>query len=242
METNGLKKLWTECFGNEDGWVDAFLQTAFCPGQVRTLDRQGAPAAALSWMEVTCEGQKMAYLYAIATHPDHRRQGLCRELMARTHGELAERGYAGTILVPADARLRQMYAEMGYGNFGGLREISAKATDPIPLRALSAEEYAALRREFLPAGGVVQESGAIAYLAQSARFYRGAEFLLAAALEEDRLFGVELLGNPDSAGGILAALGYEKGVFRMPGEKPFAMFRPLRRDARTPGYFGLAFE
>ena len=44
-------------------------------------------------------------------------------------------------------------------------------------------------------------------------------------------------------GGILGALGYEQGIFRIPGnDVPFAMFRPLQPGARKPGYFGLAFE
>lgn len=240
METRAL---WELCFGNEGGWIDAFLETAFDPQHTRILTRLGRAAAALTWMDAECEGRKLAYLYAIATHPDFRGQGLCRELMTQTHRELAQMGYVGTVLVPADAGLRQMYRKMGYENFGGLREFSVAAGKPVPLREVTAAEYAALRRKFLPAGGVVQESGAEAYLAESASLYAGDGFLLAAMPEQDGLFGVELLGNPERAGGILGTLGYEQGIFRTPGnDQPFAMFRPLGADTWTPGYFGLAFE
>ena len=152
METNALKTLWTECFGNEDRWIDTFLRTAFDPAHLRMLTRQDRPAAALVWMDAFCGGRKLAYLYGIATHPDFRGQGLCRELMTRTHRELARLGYAGTILVPADSGLRQMYKNMGYENFGGIRKIPAQADDPISVRKISPEEYASLRREYLPAG------------------------------------------------------------------------------------------
>lgn len=242
MEMCGLRTLWTECFGNEDGWIDAFVETAFDPAHVCGLNRQGRTAAALCWMDVFCEGRKLAYLYAIATAPEFRGQGLCRELMALTHRELARQDYAGSLLVPADAGLRQMYGKMGYVNFGGLREVCVKADDPVSVRRISAPEYAALRREYLPRGGVVQEAGAETYLAACADLYAGQDFLLAATREGERLFGLELLGNAARAGAISGALGCRQGTFRTPGDKPFAMFRPLTQASWTPGYFGLAFE
>ena len=238
METDALRTLWTECFGNEENWIDAFLRTAFDPAHVCCLTRQGRLAAGLCWMDVTCEGRKLAYLYAIATDPEFRHQGLCRELMEKTHGHLARQGYAGAILVPGSEGLRQMYEKMNYVNCGGMCRFSAKAGKPIPIRRLSPEEYAALRREYLPTGGVVQENGAMEFLASGAATYAGADFLLAMAGD----FGLELLGNPDAAPGILGTLGLENGSFRVPGEEPFAMFRGLTGDDWLPGYFGLAFE
>lgn len=238
METDALRRLWTECFGNEENWIDVFFQTAFDPTHVCCLRRQGRLAAALCWMDTYCQGRPLAYLYAIATDPEHRRQGLCRELMGKTHDLLARQGYAGAILVPGDEGLRQMYGKMNYVNFGGIRRFCAEAGEPIPIRRLSPEEYAAARREYLPAGGVVQENGAVEFLASGAELYVGADFLLAMAGD----VGLELLGNAHGAPGILGALGLESGSFRTPGEEPFAMFRSLTGEDWQPGYFGLAFE
>lgn len=238
METDALRTLWTECFGNEENWIDVFFQTAFDPTHVCCLTRRGQLAAALCWMDTYCQGRKLAYLYAIATTPAHRRQGLCRELMGKTHDHLARQGYAGAILVPGDEGLRQMYGKMNYVNFGGIRRFCAEAGEPIPIRRLSPEEYAALRREYLPAGGVMQENGAMEFLASAAELYVGADFLLAMAGD----VGLELLGNAHGASGILGALGLERGSFRTPGEEPFAMFRSLTGEDWQPGYFGLAFE
>lgn len=238
METLALRALWTECFGNEEGWLDCFFDTAFDSRHVCVLIRRGQLAAALCWMDAYCDGRKLAYLYAIATDPGCRHQGLCRELMGLTHETLSTQDYAGTILVPADAGLRQMYGNMGYENFGGIREIPVGAGEPCDLRQISPEEYAALRREYLPKGGVIQEKGAVEYLAAGAKLYAGADFLLAMS----GVFGVELLGNPGAAPGILAALGRKEGTFRVPGDRPFAMFHSLTGDDWMPGYFGLAFE
>ena len=238
METDALRTLWTECFGNEENWIDVFFQTAFDPTHVCCLTRRGQLAAALCWMDTYCQGRPLAYLYAIATAPAHRHQGLCRELMGKTHDLLARQGYAGAILVPGDEGLRQMYGKMNYVNFGGIRRFCAEAGEPIPIRRLSPEEYTALRREYLPAGGVIQENGAVEFLASAAELYVGADFLLAMAGD----VGLELLGNAHGAPGILGALGLERGSFRVPGEEPFAMFRSLTGEDWQPGYFGLAFE
>ena len=238
METDALRTLWTECFGNEENWIDVFFQTAFDPTHACCLTRRGQLAAALCWMDTYCQGRPLAYLYAIATAPEHRRQGLCRELMGKTHDLLARQGYAGAILVPGDEGLRQMYGKMNYVNFGGIRRFCAEAGEPIPIRRLSPEEYTALRREYLPAGGVIQENGAMEFLASAAELYVGADFLLAMAGD----VGLELLGNAHGASGILGALGLERGSFRTPGEEPFAMFRSLTGEDWQPGYFGLAFE
>ena len=238
MEIPALRTLWIECFGNAEGWIDSLFATAFDSDHVCGLNRQGRLAAALCWMDVSCQGRKLAYLYAIATAAEFRRQGLCRELMGLAHERLWEQSYAGAILVPADAGLGRMYGKMNYVNFGGIREITARAGKPCSIRQISPEEYAAARREYLPAGGVVQENGAIAYLAVGAKLYAGADFLLAMSGD----FGVELLGNTGAASGIVGALGLQEGTFRTPGDRPFAMFRPLTRDGWTPGYFGLAFE
>ena len=238
METDALRTLWTECFGNEENWIDVFFQTAFDPTHVCCLTRRGQLAAALCWMDTYCQGRPLAYLYAIATAPAHRRQGLCRELMGKAHDHLARQGYAGAILVPGDEGLRQMYGKMNYVNFGGIRRFCAEAGEPIPIRRLSPEEYTALRREYLPAGGVIQENGAMEFLASAAELYVGADFLLAMAGD----VGLELLGNAHGASGILGALGLERGSFRTPGEEPFAMFRSLTGEDWQPGYFGLAFE
>ena len=237
MEKTMWKALWSAAFG-DNGWIDSFFRTAYRPENTLAIFREGQLAAGLAWMDVTCEGRRLAYLYAVATAPEYRHQGLCRELMAKTQEVLTSRGYDGSVLVPADDGLRRMYAGMGYRNFGGVENLTLPAGAPVPLWEVTPQEYAALRRNYLPVGGIVQEDGAIEYLAQSARLCAGDGFLLAAAEDEP----MELLGATSPAAGILGALGKGLGTFRLPGAAPFAMFRPICNDSWTPAYFGLAFE
>lgn len=237
MEKTMWKALWAAVFG-DDGWIDSFFRTAFREENTLAIFREGQLAAGLAWMQTSCQGRKLAYLYAVATAPEYRHQGLCRELMANAQETLAARGYAGSVLVPADDGLRRMYAAMGYRNFGGVENLTLPAGASVPLWEVTPEEYAALRRKYLPVGGIVQEDGAIEYLAESAKLYAGNGFLLTATEDEP----MELLGDASQAAGILGALEKDRGVFRLPGTAPFAMFRPICDDSWTPAYFGLAFE
>lgn len=241
---NELLSLWKDIFGEHDGFWEMFLETGFAPGHCRTILREERLAAALYWFDVSCEDQRMAYLYAVATHPDFRGRGLCRALMADTETHLKANGYTGILLVPEKEGLRRMYAKMGYRNCTAVSEFTCTAGDSAAaVRQVSLEEYAALRRTLLPPGGVVQEGESLSFLAVQAQLYAGEGILLAAWQEEGFLHTMELLGDPGAAPGILNALGFPEGDFRTPGEgKPFAMFKPLTADAARPRYFGFAFD
>lgn len=239
-----LLTLWREAFGEWNHFWEMFLETAFSPDRCRCITEDGQVTAALTWLDCSCEGQKLAYLYAVVTHPDHRGRGLCRKLLAWVHEDLREQEYAAALLVPAEPGLREMYRKLGYEPGTRVSEFACEARgETMTLRAVGTEEYAALRRQFLPEGGIIQEGENLTFLAQQAQFYAGADCLLAAWQEEETLNAMELLGNRDTAPRILRTLGCKKGSFRCPGEeKEFAMFHPLQKDAMVPGYFGFAFD
>lgn len=239
-----LRTVWKECFGDSDEFLDSFFSTGFSPSHCRCLTVEGRVAAVLYWFDVSCKGKRMAYLYAVATAPAFRKQGLCRRLMKDTHAHLSLRGYSGILLVPDGEALSRMYAGMGYQPGTTIHEfVCAAGDEPVPMYRIDREEYARLRRIYLPEGGVVQEGENLAFLEKQANFYAGLGFVLAARQEEDHLLGLELLGNSDAAPGILLALGKPYGKFRIPGKgEPFAMFLPLKENAPVPEYFGLAFD
>lgn len=239
-----LRQLWQLAFGDSDSALDQFFCTAYSPRRCRCITIDGQVAAALYWFDASYDGQKYAYLYAVATHPAFRSRGLCRKLMESTHALLAKHGYAGVLLKPNGEALRTMYAKMGYRDCSTVSEFACAACGtPADIRLICKAEYGRLRRTFLPPGSVIQEAENLDYLAAYARLYTGKGFLLAATAEGETLQGIELLGSASAAPGILTALGYARGCFRTPGtDIPFAMFCPLRADARSPAYFGLAFD
>lgn len=238
------RAIWQEAFGDTDAFLDSFFRTAYSPDRCLCVLDGDRIAAILYWIDCELKGQTLAYIYAVVTDPSYRGRGLCRMLMEETHALLKKRHYSGAILVPQKESLRKMYAGMGYRNAGGLTEFSCSAAGlPVSLQAIGPAEFAARRKDLIPADGILQEGCGLAFLAEQLQFYAGRDFLLAAFAEKDVLHGVELLGRRDAAPGILQALGCPKGHFRMPGnEKPFSMFHPLSDDAIVPEYLGFAFD
>ena len=243
VEIPQLLQLWKEVFGEYDGFWELFRNIAFLPDHCRCITENGQVIAGLYWFDCRCGKDKIAYIYAVVTDPAHRGRGLCRALMESTHDLLRCRGYAGAVLVPQQEGLRAMYAGMGYRNCGGLQEITCAAgEDPIAVQAIGPAEFAALRRTLLPPHSVLQEGHSLDFLARQLQFYRGSGFLLAAFAENGILQGMELLGDPSAAPAITAALGCREGRFRIPGDRPFAMFHPLAEGCNAPDYFGFAFD
>ena len=239
-----LRRLWKEAFGDGDAFLDLYFSTAFSPDRCRCVLEEEAVLAALYWFDVEWEGRKTAYLYAVATDPAHQGKGLCRRLMADTPRHLEQSGYALALLVPQDEPLRKMYRRMGYEDITTVTEFTAPPEETeLPMHRLTAPEYEARRKDFLPPGGVIQSGVSIRFLAGMALFFEGCGWLAALTLEGDTLRCLELLGDPDAAYGITAAFGCREGSFRIPGaDKSFAQGLKLKPDCHFPSYFGLAFD
>ena len=235
-----LKALWAEAFGDEESFIDLFFATGFSPERCRCMTENGEVSAALYWFDCEAEGRKLAYLYAVATAKVHQGKGLCRALMEGAHALLREQGYSGAVLVPGEPGLFSMYAKMGYTPINCVDRFSCAASGSCALRPATPEVYAAARDKLLPPGGVQQEMG-LSFLAGYTELYIGTDFTLAGSRSGGNFTAMELLGNRSAAPAILGALGMEKGTFRIPGNKPFAMYHPLS-DAPAPTYFGLAFD
>ena len=233
QQLSQLRQLWQSAFHDDDAYMDMFFEVAFASARCRGVTQDGQVAAALYWFDCRLEGRPIAYLFAVATGKKFRRQGLCRRLMEDTHRLLKELGYCGSVLVPGDVGLFAMYFSMGYLTCSNISTFRCdRGGVPAKLRPLEPAEYAALRRQYLPEGGVIQENEALALL--KGGLYAGEDFLYAD--------GQELLGNTDAAPAILAALGRNSDTFRTPGnDRPFAMFRAIG-GTKPPKYFGLALD
>ncbi len=240
-----LRTLWKEAFGDSDAFLDIFFRTAFHPNRCLCNFDGDYATAALYWFDCSCEGKKIAYIYAVATAKSYRGKGLCRKLMADTHTHLTSLGYDGALLVPGSTQLFEMYEKMGYTTCTSIREFHCEAVaEDLLLCEIDKYEYAHLRTFLLPAGSVIQEHENLDFLESVAKFYMGHGFLLAAREEEKTLFAYELLGDKSHAPAIVHTLGLSDGVFRAPGgTRPFAMYYALTDSGMTPpNYFGFAFD
>lgn len=240
-----MRRLWQEAFGDTEEFLDIFGKTAFDVNRSRIVVADGNVAAALYWFDCLHMERRIAYVYAIATAEAYRGRGICHALMENTQRHLMKLGYEGAVLVPGSEGLFRFYESMGYLTCSTIKEFSCPAgAEEVPLRPIDIEEYAKFRRRLLPEGGVVQENENLVFLRAQAQLYAGSGFLLTVRQENDKLFGVELLGDETKAAGILKALACAQGTFRVPGEgKPFAMYHSFTGNALpAPTYFGLAFD
>jgi ribosomal protein S18 acetylase RimI-like enzyme len=239
-----LQALWKEAFSDSEEFLALFFSTGFSPARCMAAWQEEELAAALYWFDCEANGQKIAYLYAIATAKRFRRQGICRALMEAVHCHLQQKGYVGALLVPETPALAQYYRRIGYCTATAISEFSAcRADAPLLLRQIDAKEYAALRQAFLPLGSVLQEGENLDFLAGNTQFYSGENLLLAVQTGSNGMFVPEFLGDPACAPGVLATLGAANGTFRTPGsQKPFAMFLPLAAGVSKPQYFAFAFD
>ena len=238
-----LRQLWKEAFGDTDTFLDSFFSLAFAPERCRCITLGDTVPSALYWFDCTCRGEKWAYLYAVATAETERGKGLCRALMTQTHAHLKMQGYRGTVLVPATAGLRKMYAGMGYLPGTTVAEVTCTSGgQSVELELLDGEEYRRRRAEMVPADAVLHEDAFMALLQAQYGLFGGEGVLLAAWMEDGVLYAEEFLGDPAAAPGVVRALGAETGSFRVPGgEKEFAMYCPLTAPCPRPGYFGISF-
>lgn len=239
MITDKLRSLWKIVFGDSDAFLDAFFTIAYSPDRCRYLTAGEDVVSALYWFDCQYEGGKLAYIYAVATDPNHRGKGLASRLIHETHDHLKKLGYAGAVLKPAKG-LFPFYERLGYTTSGYIHHFIAQADEPAPLKEVSATEFGQLRRKYLPQNGVRQEDITLDFLHSFAHFYDAHDALVCACPQENIIF--EYLGNPQLAPGILGALGITEAEIPTIGQEiPHTMFCPLN-CTKIPGYLGITLE
>ena len=239
-----LRALFAEAFDESDAFLDDFFKIGFSPERALAIFEVEEPVSALYTFDVECQGEKMAYLYAISTRRDMQGKGLARTLIKEAHTRLESLGYSSTILVPASPTLFNYYRRIGYIDACGICEQSyLPSGSSLPLRRIGLNEFLESRRKMLPGCAVVEEGPLAELLANHAEFYTGEGILLTAKRDGSRLFGVELLGNESLAPRILTSLECSEGKFRTIGSsRPFAMYYPLKKNVSIPTHFGITLD
>lgn len=238
-----LKELWADAFGDSGSFVELFFSTAFSPDRSMVLTQDAGIAAALYWIDCNVNGIPLAYLYAVATFTGQQGRGFASRLMEHTHRYLAAQGYGGVILSPGDDGLYEFYSRFGYRVCSHHREFYAQPGLPAAMAQISAAEYSALRRCYLPENSVCYGSAGLAFLQGQARLYRGPDFVCAVSTYDSGTI-LELLGDPQAAPGIAAGLGGGNWLIRTPGqEEPCAMALALNANALPEEmYLGFSFD
>lgn len=237
-----LRSLWKEAFGDSEAFMDDFFSVAYDQSRCRSIRKDGKTVSALYWFDVDMGSHKMAYLYGVATLSQYRGQGIAAYLIEKTCKQLQEKGYSGVLLVPGSEQLFEYYRRLGFFACTTIDERTCVAQDSMLLRPVNKEEYAMLRRQLLPYRGVEQEGAFLELLERQYSLFAGDGFLLCAAVNGDKAFIPEFLGDECMLPAVIGGLGVQSARVRMPGQgRSFSMYRPLNCNA-PPLYFGLAMD
>ena len=146
--------LYSECRALYDlafpGEPEAFTKALFdryFPDHARVICENGHPVSMLfsipSPIQLENGTLDARYLYAVATHPDHRDKGLAKQMLA------AEAAAHPVFLRPMSPSLFDFYAKAGYTPLSPVSCLSGEATTPAGReRILTAAAYLTLRDEF----------------------------------------------------------------------------------------------
>lgn len=156
------RELWKLAFGDSDSYIDNFYNTYYRPERVVVLEEGGAVRSMTAWFDTTfvVPGQgeyRAAYLYAVATHPDCRGQGLAGKLLAGADEYFRSLGIPAVTTVPAEPSLHNFFGANGFrecfrvlGTYLERRELEQVSLPPLGLfRPATPEEYGRVREEFL---------------------------------------------------------------------------------------------
>lgn len=238
---SALRSLWKQAFGDSDRFLDLFFENGFAFDRCRCVFQEGEPVAAVYLFDGTWNGEKVAYLYALAVEKDHQKQGLSRLLLADTHGHLQQSGYVGCIMEPATESLQEYYGRLGYRLFGGRDEKKyCKSENPSRITELGTLAYENQRKALLPVDGICQAGAMTEFLQSQAILYGGPDFVAAVSREERRI--LEFLGDTKQIPALLCALKWDCATVRTPGSHPKTVYLDFAGRENLPSYFGLPMD
>lgn len=210
------RALWQLAFGDSDTYIDNFYRSYYRPQQVLVLEEDGAVRSMTAWFDTTFVvpgwGEyRAAYLYAVATHPDHRGRGLAGQLLAGADDYFRQIGIPAVTTVPAEPSLHDFFGGNGFrecfrtlGSRLHREELSLPPSNI--LRPASPEEYGRVREILLadiphiayPADALAYQAGCCA-LGNGGLFTGEAETgpvcLCAEQADDDLVIAKECLGS-----------------------------------------------
>lgn len=101
--------LWHRVFGDDEAYIRFFLDNCRHKSCVGAFVGERL-VSMLFLLDCTYNGQQGAYVYAVATHPDYRKQGFMQKCIDYSQAL----DYDFLCLVPAEAYLFDVYAKFGF--------------------------------------------------------------------------------------------------------------------------------
>ena len=184
-----LKKLWKLSFHDDNDYIDFYYENRFCDKETIVYLIENQIVAMLTLMPgyVVHQNTKLpvSYVYAVATHPEHRSKGYAKALLEYANLHFSKDN-VGTFLVPATPSLFPYYEMLGYQLVSNKKllhtdvdtylqsvEKQVLATH-IKMEQLTVQEYYQYRAcAYKEAGYVMWDERALDYLIREFQFVGG---------------------------------------------------------------------
>ncbi len=129
-----LKKIWKECFGDSDEYIDFFFKNKFFHTGCVALTENSIPVGCAYLLPVRSEEygntKQGYYVYAVGILKEHRGKGLFKKMHECIY-EYVRSNNMFLILCPANEKLCNYYKRLGYIENAFVSEISlTKANNP----------------------------------------------------------------------------------------------------------------
>jgi GNAT superfamily N-acetyltransferase len=152
-----LKTLWADIFGDPPEMVEDYFARRHRDENMLVETQEEVIAGMLTMLplRLLSPGRSFAarYIYAVATDPKFRSQGVSTRLLDHVHAYMQSLGEAAAILVPASPSLFDFYGKRGYTTAFSLDTVRFEAANlpPFPkdgrFLPCTPGEYAALRNK-----------------------------------------------------------------------------------------------
>ena len=256
-------KLWHTVFGDEEALVMEFFRLfPNCPHFGFCAESKGEIAAAAYCPHgtdyITPDGtvHKGAYLYAVATHPDHRKKGLAHQLCTALRDTAFSAGMDYVFTKPSEESLYPWYEEkIGAAPLLGGKQLTFSATPgkTLPVSSLSPEAYLSLRNELLQGKAHVRHSAewmtwqTLLHKAYGGGYYTVGEHIADLYCDGNTVQINELLPHPTEeqaeavAQALMTALGAAECVCTIFGEGHYVSAVSADRSLPENAWFGVCY-
>lgn len=117
-----IKLIWKTCFGDEDKYIEFYLQNRFEVENMLVIHEDGKPVSMASFLPIQLkQGEEWIpakYVYAVGTLPQYRGKGLAAEILQYGFEKYEE----PLLLQPETEELKKYYERLGFVNSFEKRE------------------------------------------------------------------------------------------------------------------------
>lgn len=198
-----ITDLWHKAFGDSEDYIRFYLEHRFTDENLYCIRKEGKIVAMTTAMPATLKGEKeeipVLYLYAVATDPEYRKQGLATKIIKH----IMDRHEMPLVLQPEDEKLEKFYQSMGFESYFQ-KEKWIQSREEFAGEALGAMDFA---QDFLPVDYRLKRNATINHQV----FLDWDDYAIAYVLVENKYLGGSAMVLED---GVFLYRKYE-GVLRV---------------------------